>query len=42
MGLKTFYRVTNKKGLKVLALDEEVNSTDSTVNVVYKEVVSNL
>ena len=37
-----FSRVTNKKGLKVLALDEEGHPTDSTTNVVYKEVLTNL
>ena len=37
-----FSRVTNKKGLRVLALDEEGRPTDKTINVVYKEVLSNL
>ena len=38
----TFSRVTNKKGLKVLALDEEEKPIDKTINVVYKEIFRNL
>ena len=37
-----FSRVTSRKGLKVLALDEEGNPIDTTTNVVYKEVFRNL
>ena len=37
-----FSRVTSRKGLKVLILDEEGHPTDTTINVVYKEVFSNL
>ena len=37
-----FSRVTSKKGLKVLALDEEGLPIDKTTNVVYKEVICSL
>jgi ATP-dependent DNA helicase PIF1 len=35
-------RVTTKKGLKMLILDEDGNPCTSTLNVVYPEVFSNL
>lgn len=34
-----FSRVTSKKGLKVLILDQDGKPTDTTTNVVYKEVL---
>lgn len=37
-----FSRVTSKKGLKVLALDEDGQPCGTTTNVVYKEVICNL
>ncbi|KAL6505766.1 hypothetical protein OROHE_023145 [Orobanche hederae] len=37
-----FFRVINRKGLKVLALDGKDNSTDTITNIVYKEVFANL
>ena len=33
------FRVTNRKGLKILCCDEEGNHTNSTANVVYKEAL---
>ncbi|XP_071740370.1 uncharacterized protein [Rutidosis leptorrhynchoides] len=35
-------RVTSKKGLKVLILDKEGRSSNTTKNVVYKEVLQNI
>jgi len=35
-------RVTSKKGLKVLILDEDGKVTITTTNVVYKEIFENL
>ena len=35
-------RVTSRKGLKILLLDEDGHDTDSTSNVVYKEVFQNV
>ena len=37
-----FSRVTNRKGLKVVAVDEDGQPSNITTNVVYKEVLSNL
>ena len=37
-----FSKVTSRKGLKVLILDEEGQPTDTTTIVVYKEVFCNL
>ncbi|KAL6543073.1 hypothetical protein OROHE_010593 [Orobanche hederae] len=37
-----FSRVTSRKGLKVLAFDEEGNLTDMITNIVYNEVFSKL
>lgn len=37
-----FSRVFDKKGLKVLILDEDGLPTNSTTNVVYKEVLYKL
>ena len=37
-----FSRVTSRKGLKVLILDEEGQPIDTTMNVVYKKVFCNL
>jgi len=35
-------RVTSRKGLKILLLDEDGDDTDITTNVVYKEVFQNV
>lgn len=35
-------RVTSRKGLKILALDENRESTADTRNIVYHEVLANL
>jgi len=35
-------RVTSKKGLKILILDKDGKVTNTTTNVVYKEIFENL
>jgi len=35
-------RVTTKKGLKILILDEDGKVSNTTTNVVYKEIFENL
>ena len=37
-----FSRVTTKKGLKILILDEDGKVSNTTTNVVYKEIFENL
>ena len=34
--------VTSKKGLKILILNEDVEETNQTLNIVYKEIFNNL
>jgi len=36
------FRVTTKKGLKILILDEDGKVSNTTTNVVYKEIFENL
>ena len=35
-------RVISKKGLKILILNEDAKETNKTINIVYKEIFSNL
>ena len=35
-------RLTSKKGLKILILNEDGEETNQTINTVYKEIFSNL